>query len=332
MDVVARRCQLTMNESEDETVVEAPHVRKVKEALKAKGRAFKLYVNDESLTLLAQGLKVKSTIVSLHLESSKFGLKGLSALAAALKINNSLRMLRLTSTNHASHDFEALSALLLGLSQNCSLCWLDLTDVRFADSDKATTALQQMCRQHQTLWHCSTLVGFGSELDSVFDRRRGELVKSGVFVRVAGKCLLVRLAELERLRSGSRSTANFTMLKPGVDEIKQIVVALTDNKTVTVLDLGFNYRSVNDQSLAPLLQLLKSNRTLREIRLDSCYQVTGEFLQKVKAALSGNEPDAALDRKSSAQPAVEAKVQAPFLSLLLLCFFRCCPDQPCPGP
>jgi hypothetical protein len=70
-------------------------------------------------------------------------------------------------------------------------------------------------------------------------------------------------------------------------DLNSIATALLGNATTTALDLGFG-NFIQDKDLAPLLELLKTNTTLREIRLDGNSLVSHEMKQQIEAALQRN--------------------------------------------
>jgi hypothetical protein len=64
-----------------------------------------------------------------------------------------------------------------------------------------------------------------------------------------------------------------------------VAKALLNNTTTTELDFGFG-ANIQDKDLAPLLELLKTNTTLREIRLDGNDNVSDGMKQRSRLPCS----------------------------------------------
>jgi hypothetical protein len=101
-------------------------------------------------------------------------------------------------------------------------------------------------------------------------------------------------------------------------DVQIIAKSLSDNKTTTALDLGFGV-GIEDWCVASLLDLLKTNTTLREIRLDGNNFVSDEMKQQIEAALQRNR-DLAAAGGGGALTRGDRKQGAPSPRRCLSCF------------
>ena len=192
-------------------------------------------IGETYVGLLAEALKVNSTLTVLNLRFNNIGDQGATGLAEALKVNSTLTVLSLDGNDIGDQGATGL-AEALKVNSTLTVLSLDGNDI----GDQGATGLAEALKVN------STLTGLNLRLNNIGDQ---------------GATGLAEALKVNSTLTGLNLRGNDI----GGQGATGLAEALKVNSTLTVLNLHSN--GIGDQGATGLAEALKVNSTLTDLRL-----------------------------------------------------------------
>ena len=220
-------------------------------------------IGDQGATGLAEALKVNSTLTTLILNDNGIGHQGATGLAEALKGNLTLTVLCLSDNGIGD---QGATGLAEALKVNSTLTELYLNENGIGD--QGATGLAEALKVNSTLTELNLAyngisdhgaTGFAEALKVNTTLKKLSLFRNGIGAEGGNG-----LAEALKVNS---TLAELYLEENGIGDegATGLAEALKVNSTLTVLDLSYN--GIGDQGATGLAEALKVNTTLTELNL-----------------------------------------------------------------
>ena len=221
-------------------------------------------IGDQGVTALAEALKVNSTLTELHLHHNNIGDQGATGLADALKVNSTLTVLHLDDNDIGD---QGATALAEALKVNSTLTRLHLYDSGIGD--QGATALAEALKVNSTLTelqlHHNNIgdqgaTGLAEALQ--VNSTLAVLYLSGNRIGDQGATGLA-----EALKVNSRLTKLY-LYGNGIGYQGAFGLAETLQVNSTLTELYLHYCGIGDQGTTGLAEALQVNSTLTVLNLN----------------------------------------------------------------